>query len=438
MCDRFGEGPLLPPPPSIRGGLIESPIPEEEAGGMSDEEWLEAVARYWKDSGDDFLEGGAHQLSGVLEAQAKEDPERFARLALRFPNDTHRYYFDSILRAVADVGVGTETLLELCRKCHGLPDRPCGPWLCGAVSQAAERDLPAELLEMVAWYATEDPDPEREMWREEAWGGTPYYGGEPFSAGMSSTRGRAALGLFVRLCDTEDDALLGTDFVEGFLRYATTTHFAELEPNLKRMLASEDRDAIAAGARQACVAALEIEEAKPLAEACLKGDETRRAAAAEIFAAHLRTARYRSVCEEGLTALFDYDNEEVRRQAARCFLTFRDGELGDYRGFIRTFVYSRAFDTEHDELLDALQRTTAHMPEETCLACERFLEVAGEDAANIQLRSAGDADTALQVLVRAYNQVKDPALQSRCLDLFDRMAKLGIYQVIGTLERYER
>lgn len=437
----------------------------------------------------DFFTGDAHQLSQVLEAEAKKDPERFARLALRFPEDTHRYYFHAVLRAAADGGVGTETLLELCRKCHGLPGRPCGPWLCDAVGRAAGRDLPAELLEMVSWYATEDPDPEREAWQEEAPGGGLYYGGEPFSAGMNSARGRAALaiadliapkgsrmeiflptlerlvedpsaavrscaarallttlihdrdlavGLFVRLCDTENDALLGTDFVERFLLYATSTHFGELEPLLERMLASRNDSAVVVGARQSCVAALEIEEAEPLAEACLNGDETRRAAAAEVFAANLRNARYRGVCEEALVALFEDDSEEVRREAARCFSRLRDDDLGDHLPLIEAFVGSRAFDTEHDELLGALQRTTAHLPEAACLACERFLDVAGEDAANIQLRGAADADTALQVLVRAYNQARNPELQTRCLDLFDRMTELGIYGVVGTLERYER
>ncbi len=204
------------------------------------------------------------------------------------------------------------------------------------------------------------------------------------------------------------------------------------------MLASKDRDAVAAGARQACVATLDIDEARPLAQACLDGDETRRAAAAEVFAANLRTAQYRTVCEEGLTALFDDDNEEVRRQAARCFFEFRDGELGDYDDLIRAFVDSSAFDAEHDDLLDALQRTTASLPETSCLACERFLKVAGEDAANIQLRAAGDTDTVLQILVRTYNQGRDDALWARCLDLFDRMAELGVYGTIVTLERYER
>ena len=437
----------------------------------------------------DFLIGDAHQLSQVLEAEAKKDPERFARLALRFPDDTHRYYFRAVLGAAADPGVGPEMLLELCRKCHGLPDRPCGPWLCDAVGKAGGRDLPAELLEMVSWYATEDPDPDREMWREEAWNGTYYYGGEPFSAGLNCARGRAALaladliapiearveiflptlerlvddpsvavrscaarallttlihdrdlavGLFVRLCEGDDDSLLGTEFVERFLRHTTATHFGQLEPILQRMLGSANRSAVAVGARQSCAAALDVEAAKPLAEGCLKGDEGRRAAAAEVFAAHLRTARYRSVCEAGLVDLFDDETAEVRRTAARCFFRLRDKELGGYRDLVRAFVDSRAFDTEHGQLLDALQRTTARMPDESCLACERFLEVAGEDAANIQLKAAADAATALEILVRSYNQSRDDALSARCLDLFDRMAELGVYRAIDTLESYER
>lgn len=78
------------------------------------------------------------------------------------------------------------------------------------------------------------------------------------------------------------------------------------------------------------------------------------------------------------------------------------------------------------------------MPDESCLACEKFLEVAGEDAANIQLRAAADAATALEILVRSYNQSRDDALSARCLNLFDRMAELGVYRVTDTLKSYER
>lgn len=365
---------------------------------------------------DDFLKGGAHELSGVLEAEVKKDSERFAQLALHLPNDTNSSYFDAVLRGVAEVGVETETLLKLCRKCHSLPDRPSGRWLCSAVGEAAQHDLPAELLEMVSWYATEHPDPEEELWRVTATGGVPYYGGDMFMFGMDTTRGRAALTLgdlisrdearvpvlqetlerivedtsvavrsciaqtliavlmrnrdlavqlFISLCDA-DTALLGTERVERFLQYATLTHFQQLEYILEQMFGSSDSDTVAAGARLACLAALEVEEAAPLAESCLVGNESSRVGAAQIYAANLATARYRAICEDGLIALFDNESEEVRREASRCFFHLEDDELGDYGGLVESFVGSRAFVTESWQLLDALERTTSQLPDEAC------------------------------------------------------------------------
>ena len=61
---------------------------------MNDDQWLNAVVTYesneGKRTGADFLRGGAWQLSRVLETRTKEDPERFARLALRFRSEVNR------------------------------------------------------------------------------------------------------------------------------------------------------------------------------------------------------------------------------------------------------------------------------------------------------------------------------------------------------------
>jgi hypothetical protein len=437
---------------------------------------------------DDFLKGGAHELSGVLERRTKEDPERFAKLALRFPDDTHRYYFDAVLRGIAEADVSTETLLEVCRRCHELPERPSGRWICDAVEKAAERTLPEELLKIVAWYATEDPDPDRELWRTDAGSGQPYYGGDILTTGISSTRGRAAetiaalifrnsertlifspalekmvedtsiavracvasaltavlnydRGLavkhFERLCNTED-VLLGTREVENFLFYAVQTQFDELRSILERMLASGEVAVATAGARQACVASLDVKEARPLAERCLSGTGAQRVGAAEVYAAYLRTARYRSVCEDALTLLFDDESESVRSEASKCFYRFEGEELGQYAGLIENFILSTAFATEHRQLVYALKKTTAELPEATVLACARFLDLVGQEAADIRTASAGLADDVVQILVRTYNQSRSSETQALCLDLFDRMAQLGVYGVDRALDQYER
>lgn len=437
---------------------------------------------------DDFLKGGAHELSGVLERRTKEEPERFAKLALRFPNDAHRYYFDAVLRGIAEAGVSTQTLLEVCRRCHELPERPSGRWICGAVEKAAERTLPEELLEIVAWYGTEDPDPDQELWRTDAGSGQPYYGGDILTSGINSTRGRAAetiaalifrdakrtlnfsqalekmvedtsiavracvasaltavlnydrglaVELFERLCDTED-VLLGTREVENFIFYAVQTHFDALKLILERMLASGEVNVATAGARQACVASLVVEGARPLAERCLSGTEAQRIGAAEVYAANLRTARYRSVCEDALTRLFDDESEKVRSEASKCFYRFEGEKLGQYAGLIEDFILSTAFATEHRQLIHALKRTTAELPEATVSACARFLDLVGQEAADIRTASAGLADNVVQLLMRAYNQSRSSETQARCLDLFDRMAQLGMYGVDRALDQYER
>lgn len=437
---------------------------------------------------DDFWKGGAHELSGVLERRTKEDPERFAHLALRFPDDTHSYYFDAVLRGIAEAGVSTETLLEVCQRCHELLGRPSGRWICDAVEKAADRPLPKELLEIVAWYATEDPDPEQELWRTDAGNGQPYYGGDILTTGINSARGRAgetmaalifrdadrapifsqalermvedpsvsvrscvastltavlnydwdlAVELFERLCDTED-VLLGTREIENFLFYAAQTHFGQLKPILERMVNSNDVNVAAAGARQACVTSLDVEEAQPLTERCLSGTETQREGAAEVYSVNLKTARYRFVCEDALAQLFADESEKVRSEASKCFYRFDDAQLGQYENLTEVFIQSDAFASEHGRLIHALEQTTAELPEVPILTCERFLDIVGGDAADIRASAARHADDVVQILVRAYNQSRSTEMQARCLNLFDRMAKLGIYGVSRTLDQYER
>ena len=46
------------------------------------------------------------------------------------------------------------------------------------------------MLDVVAWYATEDPDPTEELWRKDAGANAPYYGGDPHFHGIYRDRMR--------------------------------------------------------------------------------------------------------------------------------------------------------------------------------------------------------------------------------------------------------
>jgi len=150
------------PPQGNHGGIVPSPINKQAVQRMTDAQWLKALVRYAESNTRnplDFLKGGAHQLSGDLESQTKQDPERFARLALTFPKNTHLYYFDAVIRGLTDVSIDLELLADFCCYCHKLPDKPCGRQLPRLIAKYREQTLPESLLDMVAWYALHDPDP---------------------------------------------------------------------------------------------------------------------------------------------------------------------------------------------------------------------------------------------------------------------------------------
>ncbi len=490
---KFGENAVQPPEPmEVRS--VPSPVPDNAADKMSDKQWLKAITKYKTDDvrdryrRDGRLLGGVSQLSNLLERQTKKQPSRFAELIQNFPDDTHVSYFDAVLRGIADTGLDVDSVLRVCRHCHQLPNRPCGRWICDPISHLAESTLPNEALEVVAWYATEDPNPQEESWRTQTPSGDFYYGGKVLDAGINTVRGRAAqamgelifydgdrialflptlkrmvvdpsiavracvanaligvlrhdrdlaVDLFKQLCETED-VLLKTNYVDHFLYYALQTHFEALEPILHRMLSSEDAEVATTGARQACLASFVVDGARPLVEHCLSGNKPLRMGAAKVFAVNLDKARCRVLCESALLRLFNDSEEEVRSEAAMCFGDLEGEQLGDCIKSVEAFIDSPAFATNPDPLIRALEKTTAKLPDLTCLICERFLDVAGTDAADIRTGRAFDARTVSQLLVRVYSQSKDQAIQSRCLDVIDRMTQMHIYGLHEVFDQFER
>jgi hypothetical protein len=485
----------IEPPKSSKAWLVGSPIPEKAADKMTDKQWLKAIARYdYNHVGTRFqrtgqIIGGADDLSRLLERQVKKEPVRFAKLIWRFPDNTHSSYFDAVLRGIAEVELDIETAFLLCQRCHQLPNYPCGRWICWLIEKLADLLWSEEAFDIVTWYALNDPNPEQEFWRTETSNGQVYYGGDILSAGINSTRGSAvsaiaklifaeknrasyfqqslqqivqdssigvrscaaealtamlnydrdiAVSLFQQLCDTED-ALLGTPTVEYFLCYALQTHFEVLASIVERMIRSQIPEVVKVGTRQACRAALIIEEARWLAELCLSGTETHRIAATEIFVANFRQAHFRKFSEEVLIKLFHDSSEPVRSQAARCFSHFEGEELSDYMSLLEAFVDSPAFSSDDYNLIHTLEETTAKLPDAvTYRVCERFLEGLKSDDADARQRGRIKAGKVSKLLLQLYSQSKNRELQLGCLDLIDFMTEMEVYQLAEALTQYER
>ncbi|MCP4598419.1 hypothetical protein [Neptuniibacter sp.] len=490
---KFDVDAIDKPPEIIEVRRVPPPIPETATEKMTDDQWLKAIARYNEEGLRQLPTGQtvarARSLAGLLIKPAQTEPSRFANLLLKFPDKTHWLYFNAILQGVSSVGLEPGTLLKVYKRCHNLPDRPCGRSIADLIAKKpSQPNFPKELFEILAWYATEDPDPEP---------GHPNItikdkdSDEPESIlinGINSVRGRAskaiatlifsdpercsyflpilqrlvkdpsvavkacvaetlvavlnydrdvAVELFVTLCKDEE-TLLGTRYVERFLFYATSTHFEPLKPILVKMLQSHITGVATAGTRQICLASLDQEEAIPIAQSYLSG-EAQQIGAAEVFATNLRDSQFRAYCEESLIKLFDSPYETVQTAASHCFDRFKGDELGEYTELVEAFVNSKAFATNRYGFFRVCENTTARLPEVTILICEKFLEQTDIDAGDIRTRATIDSSTISKLVIRVYSQnQEDENIQSRCLDVIDRMAQIRAYGLSQALSLYER
>ena len=192
---KFGTGE--PPPQDSRALIstpISSPIKKSSAEEMKDEEWLKAIKKYDSQeifSWDDFEEGGASGLAGMLQECVKEEPERFARLSFRFPSDTNPVYLEHVLSGLKETAVATELKLEVCRKAYSTTRDDCGKAIADLLG-SIEDEFPDDAVQMLNWLATEHSDPENELSSEKITGSTPYYLGRTVELRVSTTRGRAA------------------------------------------------------------------------------------------------------------------------------------------------------------------------------------------------------------------------------------------------------
>lgn len=480
------------PPARIELQTARSPIPKHAYPNMTDEQWLGAMTKYAKTgsyfSKDDRFIGGDHELSHHLADAARAEPERFAALVQKIPQDSSTAFFTAILSGVESSSATIDVVASVVEQCHELPGRPCGSAIVRTIRSRASDDMPRGLLDAVAWYATEDPDPAddsvQQDWDNEAIESIDRL----VNAGLNTTRGGAAdamaalvfaetpraasfipsiakmvhdpslavrsqvaevliallnfdrdvaIDLFKILCDTED-VLLGSRYVESFLYWSLRTHFDTLRPIVERMISSAIPSVRKAGARQACVAALDISAASDLAQLSVRGDTPMRIAAAQVAAANVKTARLRSACIATLILLFNDDEPAVRKKACDCFYQMKDGDLASFRRLLSGFVSSPAISDGYDQVLSALDDTTASFPDLTISICEHFLQDTGDASGDIRTAAAAQADSITRLSVRAYSQSTHDDTTKRCLDVIDRLVSIGAYQVEKALESVER
>ena len=477
---------------------VGSPIEETAAKKMTDEQWLKAIKKYDSEeniSYEDHLRGGALELAWNLEGFVKEEPERFARLSLRFPVGTHHYYIEYILSGLKETNGFTELKLDVCRKAYSESCDECGKAIADLLGSIKD-PLPDDAVQMLHWLATAHSDPEKELWIEEVTGGTPNYREDILNHGINTTRGRAARAignlilsdasymdrfratieqlvndrsLSVRACaasvifyitnhdwkfaleqfdrliepqgkQTDSDYLLATPDVDHFIYHGLRDHFGRFRDVIERMLRSEISEISEAGARLASLAVLyEHYDAEDLVEEAIRGNASQRRGVARVASANIGREDCRSWAEQKLMLFFNDRDSEVCQEAARCFYRLEEQFCESYEDLINKFCDSAACLENSFSLLHALEESSHQLPGITYNVCEKFLKRFCDESGDIRTRRRALDFTAVPKLVfRTYHQYQNDKWAPKCLDLIDQMCLEGIYGIGEGLNEYER
>jgi hypothetical protein len=478
-------------PEGITGGWIGSPIAPDRAARMTDGNWLSAMTRHAGER-KDFrkLTGGARELSHVLKTEVAGDPVRFARLARRVTTDLNSAYGDALLMGFGEANPVEDPapIFDAVRHIAslGLPDND--RWLGYSLRPYFEV-VPADLAQLIRDRALNATDPaddrpvferaggqreRNDLWTSgintargslaEALGDLLVYdvdgsrtalvapvlnrlAADPVTAvrtGVAHTVAAAlryarpeAIEAFGHLVDA-DDLLLATQPVVRLIMYLGNGDPAVVRSTIERMLASAEADVREAGGELAAFGAMQWDFGDMLQGVLAGDDAPARKGAASMFAHRLPHTADAAVAADGLMRFVEDDSEEVREAAAEVAAALRDQNLRPFEDVLKALMASPAFRSALPQLLITLEHASDRVDDLALVCAQRFVEVLGEEAADIRTSAAGDARHVGQLIIRGLAQSETTAERAALLDVLDGLLLAGAYGIEDLIGESER
>jgi hypothetical protein len=479
------------PPMGIQVGTIGPPIPQQAAQRMNDEQWLGAIAKHAGERTDwNSFTGGAQEMARVLEQETINDPARFVVLGMQLNVTSHPAYLDAILHGLRQTAeIDPSLVFDFMRHVASLGRPDHDRWLPNALTGRLAEEVPDDVIGLILDRALHSPDPADEAWQREGWGGEKIYRGDPFSHGINSARGSAALTLgdllvhdadghrttriepsfealasdpsvavrscvahplaaglrharpsvvkVFRLLVDAPDELLATRPVEELMVYVGFSDSEVIEPVIERMLGSAIDEVREGGGRLAAFAGLEFESGL-LADAVISEDRDIRKGAATICAHRLPVTADATAASDALKQFIDDPDNEVRDAAAEVAGALRDRLLAPHDELIHALLASGAFPDALPQLLITLEQSIERVDGLILATTRRFIDVFGGELSSISSRAAADARHVGELILRAYNQAPDSEARAATLDLIDELLAQAAYdlaRLVGEAER---
>jgi hypothetical protein len=485
-------------PHGVAFDWVGPPIEQSAITKMSDDQWLGAMNKYndgfRRTSSMNPFKGGVSELAGALITEAKDNPERFYQLSLRFDDSISFKYVQALISALSESPEAPATwLFDVIRRFSGRIQQDDRRGICWALNKRSKDNVPDDLLDLVSTWALHDPDPSEDDWNSSDSYGNKFHQGDPYNQGINTNRGASietvclsslqrkhpqtdrALNLLettasdqstaVRSCVVEglvwalhrgeDERTLNTfdrvmDGHPRLLQLAVThrfldnsyrKHFPRIRPFVEEMFAdTTDEITRQNGAAIACLAAFDFEEAKDLEERAMSGDRIMRRGAAQVYARQLNNPRLREVCRDKLLLLMHDADEDVRSSVGNCFQFLEYKDFAPLKEFIQEYIVSPSLAVSSRQFVKYAKTIAA---DEHILAleiAERILDSGSFRNLNMNKRGATLADEGdlTTLVLTAYTHAADEPTKARAMEVFERLLLAGSYAARTALQDWDR
>ena len=464
---RLGKAPLEPPR-SIEVRSVESPIPEESTPHMSDDDWIRALKKHTGDQPDwdgPKAIGGAFDLAQQLGRRAKEHPDRFAKLSLRFDNQIPVVAMNAVLDNVSET-IDSELLTKMCDHAANTYGLNAGLSVCQAINRT-QTGNPTTLKIITAYSRSRDgQEPDKTtsgMVREWAalaaaavlLSGSDHvddllpvietlandqnlgvrHGAAVAVHVLSNHKPEAAFDIAESLFQTPE--VLTSSNSERLLGYAVLRRPDRFGPILSRALRHTDPRADPRGDNKSvprraghiwAVAYLRSQLPSAITHNISTLPVAARVGASAIFAANLADSL------DVLPILFDDDDPEVRRQASFAVRYIAEIPVEEQGELLDALVQSKAFSEGKDLLFIQLRDLPGELPNGTITACERAVDLAGARVGDISTAESVLGTHLSDVVLRLYKESGN-GLNIRCLNVIDKLVEFNAFDIRERLDQ---
>ena len=158
---------------SGEASFVVSPV-EKYADKLPDKTWLQIIKtpaskmkeHSWKETAEAYVEATPDSFSSAFSRVTRQDPERFAILSRRFPENCYPGYISAVIRGLQENSVSGEPAdirltCEVIERFQKFDDMNIKIEICRLVEKRAAENWPNEVLQILQRYAVEEPNREK-------------------------------------------------------------------------------------------------------------------------------------------------------------------------------------------------------------------------------------------------------------------------------------